>query len=474
MCSRGDFEVSVSKKEVVTAVMPSQEHWLPLSNLDLLIPPIDVGVFFCYKKPLEGADNSTFESMVSVLKKALAQVLVPYYVFSGEVVPNSLGEPELLCNNRGAEFMEAFAQVELRDINSYNPDESVQGKLVPKKNKGVLSVQATELKCGGLVVACSFDHRVADAHSTNMFLVSWAEKAQSKPLSILPCHRLSLLSPRRPGHYDPSLDNMYVPTSALPPPKEHQPGADHLISRIYYIAANQLGQLQSMASSGSRNRTKLESFSAFLWKMVAKYAVRQNVDKKIGKLGIAIDGRSRLSHGEGDDKAALMAAYFGNVLSNSSGEMRIHELNEKPLSLVADTVHDYLERAMTKEHFLGLIDWVEAHRPKPAAAKILSGGSNDGTAIMVSSGLWFPASKVDFGWGRAAFWSYHFPSGGSSAGYVMPMPSPAGNGDWVVFMHSLKGQLEFIEAEAAHLFKPLTSDYLNLVPNVTTYQTLDI
>ncbi|RVW69895.1 hypothetical protein CK203_059133 [Vitis vinifera] len=198
--SGGEFMVTVRRKEVVATMLPMQKHWLPLSNLDLLLPPINVGVFFCYKKPrgsASGGDDFTFGSMVRVLKEAMAQALVPYYAFAGEVLSNSLGEAELLCNNRGVDFLEAYADV-------------------------------TELKCGGIVVACTFDHRIADAYSTNMFLVSWAEMAQSKPLSVIPSFRRSLLNPRRPGSYAPSLDQMYVPISALPPPKVPQPGADPL------------------------------------------------------------------------------------------------------------------------------------------------------------------------------------------------------------------------------------------------------
>jgi len=41
----GDFPVYVTSEEVVAAVLPMQEHRLPLSNLDLLLPPVDVGVF---------------------------------------------------------------------------------------------------------------------------------------------------------------------------------------------------------------------------------------------------------------------------------------------------------------------------------------------------------------------------------------------------------------------------------------------
>uniref|UniRef100_F6HS96 Shikimate O-hydroxycinnamoyltransferase n=1 Tax=Vitis vinifera TaxID=29760 RepID=F6HS96_VITVI len=230
----GDFTVTVSRKEVVAAVLPVQEYWLPLSNLDLLLPPVDVGVFFCYKKP----HDLTFGSMIGVLKEALAQALVSYYPFGGEVLSNSAGEPELLCNNRGVDFMEAYADVQLQNLNLYNPDESIESKLVPKKKHGVLSVQVTELKCGGVVVACTFDHRIADAYSANMFLVSWAEMAQSKPLSVLPSFRRSLLNARRPGSYDPSLDDMYVPMSTLPPPKAPQSGDDLLINRLYLSQPN--------------------------------------------------------------------------------------------------------------------------------------------------------------------------------------------------------------------------------------------
>lgn len=141
MVAGGEFKVTVSKTEVVAAVLPLQEHWLPLSNLDLLLPPVDVSVFFCFHKP--SLQSMTFASMVAILKKALAQTLVSYYALAGEVVLNPVGEPELLCNNRGVDFVEAFANVELSELNLYNPDESIQGKLVPNKKNGVLSIQVT-------------------------------------------------------------------------------------------------------------------------------------------------------------------------------------------------------------------------------------------------------------------------------------------------------------------------------------------
>lgn len=145
MCiGKKEFTVSVTKEEVVAAVLPMQQHWLPLSNLDLLLPALDVGVFFCYDK-ISGTNNN-HSTMMGSLKSALAQALVSYYAFAGEVVFNSMGEPELLCNNRGVDFVEAVADVELRSLDLYNPDDTVEGKLVPTKKHGVLAVQVTTNK----------------------------------------------------------------------------------------------------------------------------------------------------------------------------------------------------------------------------------------------------------------------------------------------------------------------------------------
>ncbi|KAJ4963337.1 hypothetical protein NE237_023276 [Protea cynaroides] len=416
------------------------------------------------------ANDNSF-SMVNVLKKSLAQTLLSYYLFAGELVPNSAGEPELLCNNRGVDFIEAYADVDLCHINLHNPDCTVEGKLVPKKKAGVLSVQATELRCGGMIVGCMFDHRIADAYSTNMFLVAWAEIARLKSTSLVPSLRRSLLNPRRPLCYDASFDDMYMPVSKLPPPhnghlNEEAENGGGLISRIYYVTAKDIEWLQSQAniassssssSSSNGGYSKLESFSALLWQIIAK-SVCDDTTKRC-KIGIVVDGRTRLLEDHHQGPAVIMGSYLGNVLSIPFGEARAEELKRRTLSWAANAVHECLKRANTKEHFLGLIDWVEAHRPEPALAKVYCKGTDDGPAFVVSSGQRFPVSKVDFGWGKPIFGSYHFPWGGD-AGYVMPMPSARGNGDWVVYMHLLKGQLELLEAEAGAIFRPFTSDFL--------------
>lgn len=67
--------------------------------------------------------------------------MVTYYPLAGEVATNSAGEPEIVCNNRGVDLIVAYADVELRELNLYDPDDSVEAKLVPKKKNGIVCIQ---------------------------------------------------------------------------------------------------------------------------------------------------------------------------------------------------------------------------------------------------------------------------------------------------------------------------------------------
>ena len=130
-------EVMVKRREVMTAVLPVTESRLALSNLDLLLPPLEVGIFLCYAN--SGIKNN--EMMLSSVRKGLRQVLVPFNALAGELFLNDEGEPELLCNNRGVDFVEAFADINLRELDIYNPDVSIRDNFVPVREQGVLTVQ---------------------------------------------------------------------------------------------------------------------------------------------------------------------------------------------------------------------------------------------------------------------------------------------------------------------------------------------
>lgn len=181
---------------------------------------------------------------------------------------------------------------------------------------------------------------------------------------------------------------------------------------------------------------------------------------KLCRMGILVDGRTRLSEGDGT-KTAKLSSYFGNVLSVPFVVEKSAVIKEKTLSWAADTIHDCIQGAAKKDHFLDLIDWVEAHRPEPIIPKICAMADEHGPNFVVSSGLRFEISKADFGAGGPDFASIYL-TWDIDLGYVMPMQSPFGDGDWVVFMHLMEEQLDWIENRAGHLFRPLSTHDLGL------------
>ncbi|KAK3143761.1 hypothetical protein QOZ80_4AG0304600 [Eleusine coracana subsp. coracana] len=438
------YEVKVMPASMVAPALPVQEHRLPLSNLDLILPPIDVGVFFCYMGPA-GSGNPA-----ATLKAALAKTLVAYFPLAGEVVANAAGEPELLCSGRGVDVAEAYADgTELRELRLGLPDESVE-PLVPKKKAGVMCVQVTKFRCGGVVVGCSFDHRVCDAYSFNMFLVAWAAAARGSLAPPSPCFHRAFLAPRHPAPRSMAgtlADRLFVPVSRAPaaaPPAATSAAAN----RIYRVSAADVAALQAAAGPG---RTKLEAFTALLWKLHASAAPSSSACC----MGVVVDGRARIR------ADGAMTSYFGNVLTVPYGVARAADLRGTALAGAASDVHRWVAAAATGEHFRELVDWVEAQRPEPTVARAYLGRGDDGedaAACVVSSGLRLPFREVDFGWGRPAFASYHFPWPGG-AGYVMPMPSARGDGDWVVYVHAAPEVVQVMEEEPT-VFRVLESSYL--------------
>ncbi|GKE80224.1 hypothetical protein Tco_1550224, partial [Tanacetum coccineum] len=108
------------------------------------------------------------------------------------------------------------------------------------------------------------------------------------------------------------------------------------------------------------------------------------------------------------------------------------------LASAANEVHNFLKSAATKEHFIDLIDWVEDQRPKLLISRAFA-GSEKTVSIFVSSRQSHKEGLLCHDYGESDE-----------------------DEDWIVYMHLPKKHLNYIEANASHMFNPLTSDYLNI------------
>jgi len=110
--------------------------------------------------------------------------------------------------------------------------------------------QVTKFSWRGIIVECTFDHRIVDTFSTNIFLVSWAKLTQKESIEMLkPNFNRSILHARQSPFYCSAIDKMYTRLSSLHLEKSKKEDPfPSLVSRIYYLNAKDVQALQSNAS----------------------------------------------------------------------------------------------------------------------------------------------------------------------------------------------------------------------------------
>lgn len=137
----------------------------------------------------------------------------------------------------------------------------------------------------------------------------------------------------------------------------------------------------------------------------------------ISRMGVVVNGRRFLTN-----HSLLFENHYGNVLSIPYGVESNNNLKQMPLHEVSNRVHEFVSKATNEEHFRGLVDWVELHRPMKVMARLTFGyEKSEVRAVVVSSGQGLPVGDMDFGWGKPVLGSYHVPWG-SRTGYVSTMP----------------------------------------------------
>ncbi|TKY53366.1 Anthranilate N-benzoyltransferase protein 1 [Spatholobus suberectus] len=222
------------------------------------------------------------------------------------------------------------------------------------------------------------------------------------------------------------------------------------LKRLYHIEASNINMLQRLGSVNGIKRTKIEAFSAYVWKIMIGTIDQRH---KKCKMGWLVDGRERMGRGKNS-----MSNYIGNVLSLTFGEASIQELKEAPISDIANTVHEAISKVNNEAHFLDLIDWIECHRPGLMLAKALLG--QEGPAVVVSSGQRFPVTEVDFGFGTPLLGTVYTSIPRVGVGYMNQRLSAKGDGSWTV------SAILWPELEAALLddpiFEPMSASHLQL------------
>ncbi|GLJ20270.1 hypothetical protein SUGI_0368170 [Cryptomeria japonica] len=157
----------------------------------------------------------------------------------------------------------------------------------------------------------------------------------------------------------------------------------------------------------------------------------------------------------------MPANYFGNVLSTSFAAANASAIKEEPHSWGANLIHDAIHRAANEEYFQSLVDLVEMSKPSIVVPRDYVKG--DELVFVVSSGLRFPLYEIDHGWGKPILASYYLPI---SRGYVMPTPSPHGDGSWLIYVNFLVHELKAIESHPNFILRRISPELFAGLKNV--------
>lgn len=328
-----EFQVKFTKKSIVKAInlSPDRHHILTLSNLDLLSGRFPVTYLYLYHshRPLSLINNgvSSKDTVLESLKSSLAKTLSYYYPFAGRIIEDpETKETFIICDNTGALLVEAQANISLKKLDLHNLNQSLQGKLVSEYADFPVQVQVTNYTCGGVSITFTFDHALGDASAFAKFLSSWSQVAQNAPLSCMPDLGRSNLRARLPPTYHPSLDDIFVKCTLEE--IRNIPKTNISLKRLYHVDASSINKLQTLActDADSNKRTKIEAFSAYIWKIMATTIDKSHAKCKMGWL---VDGRGRLNGSNS------MSNYIGNVLSVTIEEASIVEIKQGSISDIA-------------------------------------------------------------------------------------------------------------------------------------------
>ncbi|KAL2609674.1 hypothetical protein R1flu_028247 [Riccia fluitans] len=295
-------------------------------------------------------------------------------------------------------------------------------------------IPVTDFKCGTRCLSTSYSHAVADGFSGTHFLSSWAQISRGEPISLMPVHDRSLLTPRKSSSVLDGCPVRFMNNSIKEPlaleiskPEE---GVSNISMKLSKRKMNEL-KAEALRDAPGEILSTADCVSAHLWRLIIEK--RKLKPHELTRFYTSVDCRSRLKD--------FPAGYFGNCLTASVVVVTAGELLSKPLGYAATIIHNAV-KAMDEEVIRGIIDWLSVndyHWSCIGDEPFMPGDPKFNLHTVSAS--WsnrFPLYELDFGGGRpSAAFRNAYRSGPFVIGrfHVHPTSTTSSKGDLKVSLY---------------------------------------
>ncbi|KAL8214454.1 hypothetical protein R6Q57_003903 [Mikania cordata] len=380
------FIVRRHPQEFIVPAKPTPRELKHLSDIDdqegfrFHIPLIHI-----YKRsPKMGNKNPA-----SVIREALAKVLVFYYPFAGRLKEGPSRKLMVDCSGESVLFIEAEADVTLEQFGTeVQPPFLCRDELfydVPSLGSilgsPLLVIQVTRLVCGGFILAVRLNHTMCDAFGYVQFMKALCEIANGASIpSTMPVWQRDLLCARDPprvtcAHHE--YDEVTDTNATIIP-------IDDMEHRSFFFGPTQISAIRRFVPQHLKHCTTFEVLTACLWRC-RTIALQPNPEDEMRMMTIV---NARLKF-----KPRIPVGYYGNVFGYPAAVSKARDLCNKPLGHALELVMK-AKSEVTEEYMKSVADLMVI-RGRPAFTNVGSYIVSD----LTRTGL----LELDFGWGNAVY-----------------------------------------------------------------------
>nr|XP_043628253.1 benzyl alcohol O-benzoyltransferase-like [Erigeron canadensis] len=327
---------------------------------------------------------------VSVIKEALAKVLVFYYPFAGRLKEGPAKKLMVDCSGEGVLFIEADADVTLTQFGeSLHPPFPCVNELlydVPGSSgildSPLLLIQVTRLLCGGFIFALRLNHTMSDAFGIVQFLRALGEMARgaSSP-STLPVWQREFLNARDPPRVTCTHHEFdeFIGTR-----KDITIGMNNMVLKSFFFGPVDLSALRKFVPQHHKTCSDFEVLTTCLWR--CRVIALQLDPEEETRIIFAVNTRTKFS-------PPLPMGYYGNCFAYAIAICTVFDLLNKPFSNALEIVMK-AKSSVNEEYMRSLADLLVI-KGRPNLTVLQHYVVTDVTRARFD--------VVDFGWGKADY-----------------------------------------------------------------------